>query len=119
MQFNHITIGGEIVAELTAENICLRSAADALELMMAAGARALLLYERQIVPEFFRLPTGLLGDVLQKFTNYRMRLAIVGDFSKYLTKNFSDFMGESNRHGQFLFVATKEDAISRWSKTEE
>ena len=40
------------------------------------------LYERNITPDFFDLQTRLAGDFLQKFSNYRVRLAIVGDWNK-------------------------------------
>ncbi len=31
-------------------------------------------------PDFFRLSTGLAGEIVQKFVNYRFRLVIMGDF---------------------------------------
>jgi hypothetical protein len=119
MEFILIQAGATTVAEAVSNDICLRDAGDALDIMVACGARTLLMYERQINPDFFRLPTGLAGEVLQKFTNYRMRLAIVGDFDKYMTKNFADFVRESNKNGQFLFTATKEDAVRRFTKATE
>lgn len=42
----------------------------------------IILYERNITPDFFDLQTRLAGDFLQKFSNYRVRLAIVGDWNK-------------------------------------
>ena len=35
----------------------------------------------RLSPDFLRLSTGLAGDVLQKFVNYGLRVAIVGDVS--------------------------------------
>jgi hypothetical protein len=37
----------------------------------------LVLDERDMAPEFFDLRTGFAGELLQKFVNYRARLAIV------------------------------------------
>lgn len=42
----------------------------------------IILYERNITPDFFDLQTRLAGDFFQKFSNYRVRLAIVGDWNK-------------------------------------
>ena len=49
--------------------------ATALGAGMDSGG--LLIDESQLGPDFFDLRTGLAGEVLQKFTNYRVRLAIV------------------------------------------
>lgn len=43
------------------------------------------------------LKTGIAGDVLQKFSNYRVRLVIVGGFSKYPGTSIRDFIYESNK----------------------
>jgi len=34
-----------------------------------------------ICDDFFDLSTGLAGEILQKFVNYHVKIAIVGDFS--------------------------------------
>ena len=39
----------------------------------------IILYERNITHDFFDLQTRLAGEILQKFSNYRIRLVIVGD----------------------------------------
>ena len=64
---------------------------------------------------FFKLSTGIAGEILQKFVNYQMRLAIVGDFLKYSSKPLKDFIYESNKGNQINFVSTEEDAIMRLS----
>lgn len=33
-------------------------------------------------PEFFRLRSGLAGEITQKFVNYRSKLAVIGDISE-------------------------------------
>jgi len=53
----------------------------------------------------FTLSSGLSGEVLQRFTSYRVRLAIVGDFEQYTSKPLRDFIRESNRGGHVVFVA--------------
>jgi len=53
---------------------------------------------------------------LQKFSTYRVRLAIIGDFSKYTSKSLRDFIYESNKGKHICFVANTEDAIQMLSK---
>ena len=48
-------------------------------------------------------------EILQKFSNYRMKLAIVGDFSGYRSKSLRDFIGECNR-GSLIFFEDNEEA---------
>lgn len=57
--------------------------------------------------DFFRLRTRLAGDVAQKFVNYQVKLAIVGDIAGWLAESAAlrDFVREAN-HGRALwFVA--------------
>jgi hypothetical protein len=56
--------------------------------------------------DFFRLSTGVAGEVIQKFVNYRRRLAVVGDVSAHLAQSdaLRDFVIESNRGEHVWFV---------------
>jgi hypothetical protein len=57
-----------------------------------------------------------LRGILQKFSNYRVRLAIIGDFSGFKSKNLNDFFRESNRMGCILFLNDIEEALARLGK---
>jgi hypothetical protein len=82
--------------------------ADALSASIDAGG--LVLDESQLGPEFFDLRTGLAGEVFQKFTNHRARLAIVvGDASKYGGR-FGELMYEHRAHKQVRFFDTPQRA---------
>lgn len=61
--------------------------------------------------EFFTLSTGLAGEFLQKFANYRLRLVIVGDVSRYTEQSSAvgDFVREANRGNQITFVSRLEE----------
>jgi len=63
-----------------------------------------------VAEPFFKLSSGLAGEVLQKFVNYGVKLAIYGDFSRYTSKPLRDFMYESNRGRHVFFVATLREA---------
>jgi len=54
---------------------------DALDIMGKAfgqQAELVVIPIERLSPDFFRLSTGLAGAILQKFTNYQLRVAIVG-----------------------------------------
>jgi hypothetical protein len=76
------------------------------------GQRKVILHEKNINPEFFNLSSGLAGEVLQKFTNYRVMLAIVGDFDKYESESLKAFIYESNKGNHINFLSEISDALS-------
>ncbi|PIC01157.1 alpha/beta hydrolase [Caulobacter sp. X] len=55
---------------------------------------------------FLDLSTRIAGEVIQKFTNYRMRLAFIGDISAYTetSRSLRDFVFESNKGRQVWFL---------------
>ena len=60
---------------------------------------------------FNNLKTRLAGEILQKFVNYHIKVAIYGDFRQYMSQSFHDFVYESNHGKNFFFVGTKEEAL--------
>ena len=105
--------GGVFMAELIADEVVVNEVQDALDIMANAayaGAAKLILHEKNITPDFFDLKTRIAGDILQKFSNYNMPLAIVGDFSKYTSKSLRDFIYESNKGGKVNFVGSVDEA---------
>lgn len=75
------------------------------------GYDAVILKEEQITPDFFDLKTRVAGEILQKFSNFRLRVAIVGNFNKYPSTSLSRFIRESNRQKQINFVASVGEAV--------
>jgi len=75
------------------------------------GATKIIIFKNNIHPNLFELKTQLAGEVLQKFSTYRQRLAIVGDFSTFKSKSLLDFIRESNKIGHIVFVNSVAEAI--------
>ena len=71
----------------------------------------IILYERNITHDFFDLQTKLAGEILQKFSNYRIRLVIVGDWSKYTSRSLEAFITESNRGKTVNFSSSPTEAV--------
>src|SRR4051794_37197858 len=82
---------------------------DALDLIGAALYRAevVAVPVRRLDERFFVLRTGLAGEIMQKFANYRIRLAVVGDVSAHVAASTAlrDLVVEANRGEQVWFVA--------------
>jgi hypothetical protein len=107
MRFTTIEAEACTISEVLGDANVVAEPADITDVMANAGSDRLIMRMEQFTPEFFSL---------QKLTNYRVRLAIVGDFSPYMTTSFRDFVYESNRAGDFLFVPTRDEAIAALSR---
>lgn len=92
----------------------LRSAADIPDLIGAAyGHDAVLLTADDLAPEFLDLKTGLLGELFQKVTNYRLPLALVLPQAGAYGPRFSELALEHRRHPLIRFF-DDEAAAQAW-----
>ncbi len=102
------------IAELISDNIIIQKNEDGFDLLgnlYYQGFDKVIIHEKNITSDFFDLKNKMAGEILQKFSNYRVRLAIVGDFSKYTRKSIKDFIYESNNGKQVNFVLSISDAL--------
>jgi hypothetical protein len=105
------------IMEITDDGIIIKDADDVLSLLFSIkGCSAIILREENIVKDFFNLSTGVAGEILQKFSNYRKRMAIIGNFENIKGKSLRDFIYESNRTKQIIFVKTLEEALKIFNK---
>lgn len=107
---------GKTIAEIQSDEVIVGSSQDALDVMADLGARGIreiILHQKSLSPSFFSLSTGLAGDILQKFSNYQVRLAIVGEFARFTSGSLQAFIRESNRGNTVFFVSTVEEALRR------
>ena len=119
MDINLISVNDYYIAEIVSDIIEINTAQDALDILANCAyqdARRIVMYQENITDSFFDLKTTLAGDILQKFSNYNVKLAVVGDFSKYSSNSLRDFIYESNKAGRISFVATRDEAIDALSK---
>ena len=114
--FTFHKINDQTIAELTDKNFVINEVQDALDLMADVvynGFSRMIIYEYNLNKNFFDLKTKLAGEILQKFSNYHFKLAIVGDFSKYESKSLQDFIRESNRGKLIFFAEDLQSALLR------
>jgi hypothetical protein len=112
----HKTVKGIVAAEILPGSDLIAGPDDILDTMAEVrleGSDRMIIHEKSLHPDFFVLKTKVAGEILQKFSNYRMRLAIIGDFTKFKSKSLKDFIRESNRTGIINFVGTLDEALSR------
>lgn len=107
---------GYSIAVVHSEELILTDVQSALDLIATVryetACDRMALNKEAISEDFFKLSSRLAGEILQKFVNYQMKLAIVGDFSAYTSKPLKDFIYESNRGGGVFFAGSEEQAVS-------
>ena len=114
MEIKIHTIDDRKIAEIISDDIVLQTVEDAVDLignMSYQGFGKLIIHEENIISDFFELKNKIAGNILQKFSQYSMPLAIIGDFEKYESKSLNDFIFESNKGKQINFVTTIEDGL--------
>jgi hypothetical protein len=95
----------------------IQSAVDLLAMVLfETHCSRMILNKEAICEDFFDLKTRLAGDVLQKFMNYQMKLAVVGDFSAYKSKSLKDFIYESNKGNSIFFLDNEKQALDKLSR---
>jgi hypothetical protein len=118
IKMDYITVQGIKAAVLTAEEKW-NTVQDALDCMVTAAYKGCtgVIVPKECLPEaFFQLKTGFAGEVLQKFTNYHMKIAVTGDFSSYASQSLKDFIYESNKGRQVFFKATAAECLASFVK---
>lgn len=117
MDIKTIEKNGIIIAVVNSGETVLCDTPSALDFMMSisyeTGCRAIVLNKECVCEKFFDLRTKTAGDILQKFINYDIKLALTGDFSGYTSKALRDFIYESNNGSHIFFTASEEEAVER------
>ena len=88
-----------------------RAALDLIGDALGQDAELVAVPVERVADEFFRLRSGVAGAVMQKFVNYRLRLAVVGDASQHIAESTAlrDFVHETNNGGHIWFLPTYDD----------
>ncbi len=76
------------------------------------GCDTILIHRKNICPEFFDLSTRLAGEILQKYTTYHVKIAIIGNFDD-ASSSLKDFIRECNKGNQIFFLPTQQEALQK------
>lgn len=108
------------IAAISSEDVLITDVQSALDLFATVdyetGCNRMVIPKSMLCEEFFDLSTKVAGDILQKFINYRIKVAIIGDFSCYPSKSLKAFIYESNRGHDIFFLANLTEAVERLSR---
>lgn len=119
MNITKVEASGRAIAVVSSTEIIIEDVQSALDLMATvqyeSGCDRMVLDKSLLSETFFDLKTRLAGEILQKFINYRVKVAIVGDFSVYSSKSLQDFFYESNNGNHIFFLSTEHQAIEKLS----
>jgi hypothetical protein len=122
MNIEHLKENGTDIAVISSDEKLIIDTQSALDLAMTVkyetGATKIVINKSAVCDEFFILSSGMAGEILQKFINYHVKIAIYGDYSHFTSKPLKDFIYESNNGNDFFFVSTKEEAIQRLTQTQ-
>lgn len=108
------------IAEITSDDVIINTIDDGVDIVGTTyfqGCEKVILHKQNITPDFFDLKNKMAGEILQKFSTYRIQLAIIGDFSSLTSesKSLKDFIYESNQGRQVNFLNSVEEALERLS----
>lgn len=115
MTYTLHTINGQAIAEINEKTVAIHDGQQFLDIIMNQTADNVVIHAVTLGEAFFDLSSGIAGDILQKAVNYRIRLAIVGDYTGYTSKALHDFIYESNKGSRIAFVNTLEEALIKLS----
>lgn len=110
------------IALIITDGVVIKDTQSALDMIASAQYETdcdkLIIYKSCMVDEFFVLSTGIAGEILQKFINYRKKVAIVGDYSGYTSKPLKDFIYESNNGNSIYFLPNIDEAVLKLDRAE-
>ena len=119
MKINKVIENDIEIAVVSSSELVITDVQSALDFIATvnyeAGCDRIILNKAAICEDFFDLKTKLAGEILQKFINYHVKIAIVGDFDQYTSKSLKDFIYESNKGKCIFFLPSEKQALEKLS----
>jgi len=115
MEIKAHQINDKDIAEVISNEVVIGNEQEALDLLgniYYQGFDNLIIHEKNITSDFFNLKNKMAGEILQKFSNYRVNLAIVVDVRKFTSKSLQDFIYESNKGKRINFLSSTDEALT-------
>lgn len=121
MKYELIELENKVkVVRIEDEGTIISDEQSAIDIFMTiayeTGENRFIISKENLTEDFFNLSNKIAGGILQKLINYRMKLAIIGDFSNYNSKALKDFIYECNSRNEIFFVENEPKALSLLSK---
>lgn len=109
-------VQGKRIAEMLSDGIVIRTSRDAMDIiseLLSRGLKELILYEKNVAPEFLQLRTGIAGEVLQMLANNHMSVGFVEHPESHRSKSLQAFTLESSHGNQMCFAGSLESVLER------
>ncbi len=93
-------------ATMLDDSVVIKNLKDGIDLLGNAsylGAGRIIIEGKHLSPDFYDLHSGFAGELLQKFSNNRMKLTIKGAWEDVNSSALRDFIVECNRGAAFAF----------------
>lgn len=120
MEINIVKVKQIDIAVVKNDEILIKDVQSALDFIATVqyntGCNRVILDKTAFCEDFFQLKTKIAGDILQKFINYHLKLAIIGDFSTYSSKSLNDFIYECNHGNALFFLPDEQQALAKLSQ---
>lgn len=113
MNIQVITTAQQPYVEVVSRSEPIQQQAEVLDLVSVCfehGVHRLLLHPEILSEDFFRLRTGLAGEMLQKFVNYQIRAALLLPDEQLVKGKFKELLAESNRGSSFAAFTSLDEA---------
>lgn len=94
----------------------LRSEQDAVEMISLCyeyDTWLFMIHDAILPDDFFKLKTGLAGHILQKFANYRVKVAVILSDAQRIQGKFKELVAETNKGNDFR-VFNSTDEAENW-----
>lgn len=112
MNYRVIQTGSQKYIQCLPGETRLENEQDAIDLVAACGengTQQLMVFADNLSNDFYRLSSGVAGNILLKFSNYRIRVAAVLSHELVNQGRFREMVIETNRGNQFrVFYETAE-----------
>lgn len=120
MTGSFLELNGIKIYKVSPDGPELRTGSDAVDLISAASehrAAIIAIPVERLGDGFFELRTRIAGEIVQKFSMYGWRVAIVGDISERIamSQSLGAFVVESNRGHDLWFVTNLQELSDRLS----
>ncbi|MBN2600837.1 MAG: DUF4180 domain-containing protein [Candidatus Marinimicrobia bacterium] len=112
---NVFKINGKTVIEGPPGQALIHNEREAVDVIGFCGeheAVGILLYPENLPEDFFDLKSGQLGNIVQKFVNYYLKVALVLS-PEFVKGRFEEFATESNRGNHFRTFYERKSA-EKW-----
>ena len=110
--------GRVIIVSPDGEMITASASGDLIGTALSEAVSWIVVPQQRLGDDFFRLRTGVAGEIAQRFVTYRIGLVILGDITRFtdVSPTLRDVVRESNAGRQLWFVADRAELDERFDR---